>query len=322
MRALIVTNMYPSQADPVRGRFVADQVEALEQREDVSVSVYAFVSAGGGMSAYVRAAQEARRRYRGERFDIVHAHFGLSAWPALAVRGRARVVTLHGSDLALPRTRQVTLTALPWLDLTACVSTDLVGRVPRWAVRGRVAVLPCGVSLDRFKPTGQAAAREALGLSVDGHYLLFAADPARPEKRFDRARAVAGGEYELLTLGSVAPERVPLFINASDAVLVTSEREGFGLAVLEALACGVPVLATPHGVAPAALDGVEGCLCAEFEAGSWRAVVDAAVARSRGTGDWSEAEDADVRAVRRERAARWSSVAMADRVVEAWRALL
>ena len=44
----------------------------------------------------------------------------------------------------------------------------------------------------------------------------------------------------------------------ADAVLVTSEREGFGLAALEALACDVPVLATPVGVAPEALAGVAG----------------------------------------------------------------
>ena len=51
------------------------------------------------------------RRYRGRRFDIVHAHFGLTAWPALAVRNRARVVTLHGTDLRHPRSRRITRAA-------------------------------------------------------------------------------------------------------------------------------------------------------------------------------------------------------------------
>ena len=68
------------------------------------------------------------------------------------------------------------------------------------------------------------------------------------------------------TLGNVSPEQVPLWINAANAVLVPSEREGFGLAVLEALACNVPVLATPVGVHPQALDGVSGTLCAPFDA--------------------------------------------------------
>ncbi len=54
----------------------------------------------------------------------------------------------------------------------------------------------------------------------------------------------------LLALGNVPPSDVPLCVNAANAVLVPSEREGFGLGVLEALACDVPVLATPVGIAP------------------------------------------------------------------------
>ena len=63
---------------------------------------------------------------------------------------------------------------------------------------------------------------------------------------------------------------MPLWVNAANAVLVPSEREGFGLAVLEALACDVPVLATPVGVHPEALAQVAGTLCAPFELERWR----------------------------------------------------
>ncbi|MFN8162773.1 MAG: glycosyltransferase [Solirubrobacterales bacterium] len=61
---------------------------------------------------------------------------------------------------------------------------------------------------------------------------------------------------ELLTGGSIEPERMPLWINAANAVIVTSDYEGFGLAAVEALACDVPVLATPVGIAPYALGGI------------------------------------------------------------------
>ena len=114
-----------------------------------------------------------------------------------------------------------------------------------------------------------------LGLDPDRPYLLFAADPARSEKRHDRALALARETgVELLTLGAVAPELVPLWVNAANAVLVPSEREGFGLAVLEALACDVPVLATPVGVHPEALADVAGTLCAPFDLISWRAALE------------------------------------------------
>ena len=196
----------------------------------------------------------------------MHVHFGLTAWPGLLARGRVRGVTLHGTDLAHPRSRAITLAALRRYDLVAAVSEPLARSVPGWAVRGDVAVLPVGVATDRFTPIPRGEARRALGLDPDGPLLLFPADPARPEKRYDRARQIAG-EVPLLTLGNVRPEEVPLWVNAASAVLVPSEREGFGLAVLEALACDVPVLATPVGIAPRGTAGRRGGVLRAVRAG-------------------------------------------------------
>ena len=306
MRALIVTNMYPSPEHPERGSFVRDQVHALERITDVELELFAFEP--GSIAAYARAASALRRRYRGARFDVVHAHFGLTAWPALAVRAGAHAVTLHGTDLSHPRSRALTTTALPLLDLVAAVSQPLLEQAPRWAIRSQTAVLPAGVATERFKPIPRAEARARLGLAPGGPYLLFAADPTRPEKRYDRARSVAG-DVELLSLGSVDPAEVPLWVNSANAVLATSEREGFGLAVLEALACDVPVLSTPVGVAPEALDGIAGTYCGAFDAAAWRRALA------------PHLTDADPRVRGRGRAEQFSTDRMATRVVEAWRAL-
>jgi hypothetical protein len=216
---------------------------------------------------------------------------------------------LHGTDLAHRRSRPVTLAGLRLNDLVAVVSEPLAAAVPRWAMSGRPAILPAGVDLHRFGPMDRAQARRRLGLSPEGPYLLFAADPARPEKRHDRALAAAGSAA-LLSLGDVAPADVPLWINAANAVLVPSEREGFGLAVLEALACDVPVLATPVGIHPEALAGIPGTLCAPFDAGAWRAALAPHLA------------DPDPRVAGRARAEQWSTDRMARRVLDAWSGLL
>ncbi len=92
------------------------------------------------------------------------------------------------------------------------------------------AVLPCGPDLGRFRPIPRAEARRELGLDPDGRYLLFPANPARPEKRADRAAELAAAAgAELLTGGSIEPDQMPLWVNAANAVLVTSDYEGFGL---------------------------------------------------------------------------------------------
>jgi glycosyltransferase involved in cell wall biosynthesis len=287
---------------------VRDQVEALRRIEGVQVEVFAF--APGGAVTYVTAARELYRNHRAQRYDVVHAHFGLTAWPALAARGAAYAVTLHGTDLVHPRSRPITLAALPLLDLVATVSEPLQAELPRWAAHGQKAILPTGVAIERFMPMPRDEARAALNLEPTGRYVLFPADPARPEKRHDRALSTtAGANAELLTLGTVDPALVPLYVNAANAVLVPSERESFGLAVLEALACNVPVLATPVGIAPKALNNLPGALCAPFDATTWRTALE------------PHLTNPDPRIDGRARAEPYSTDRMAAQVLAAWRAV-
>jgi teichuronic acid biosynthesis glycosyltransferase TuaC len=329
VRALVVSNMRPDATNPERGSFVRDQVAAL-RRLDVAggldVELFEFAP---GPRALARAALELRHRYgangehhrqasverrrrgtpRGARiapFDIVHAHFGLTAWPALAVPAHVRALTLHGTDLRHPRTRLLTRAALPSVALLATVSESLRAELPPRLAR-RAQVLPCGVDVERFQPLSRPHSRERLALDPQRPYLLFSSDPARPEKRYELARELADAcGVELLTLGGVEPARVPLYVNAANAVLVPSAREGFGLAVLEALACDVPVLATPVGIHEQALNGLAGTLCAPFEQRAWRAALQPAL------------DSRDPRIDGRQRAERYSAVRMAERVHAAW----
>jgi glycosyltransferase involved in cell wall biosynthesis len=302
VHALVVTNMYPTSARPALGSFVRDQVEALRRRGDVELELFAF---GGGLRGYPRAARELRRRYRGRRFDVVHAHFGLTAWPAVAARLGPVVVTLHGNDLFHPRSNRLTRAILPLTALPAAVSREFSGRVPGAGVSRRVAVLPVGIDLERLRPIPRREARERLGLDPAGPYLLFPHDPSRPLKRYDRA-VEAAGDTPLLNMGNVPPAEVPYWINAANAVLVPSAAEGFGLSVIEALACGVPAFATPVGIHPVALDGIEGAFCAPWDRAVWRAALAPVLAA------------ADPRVDGRARAELFSADRMAARVVEAW----
>ena len=307
MRALVVTNMYPSPARPALGSFVRDQVRALQRIDGLDVELHAF--APGGARTYLSAARDMRRRYAGERFDVVHAHFGLTAWPALAVPARHRLVTLHGNDLYHPRSRRVTAAVLGRMDLVGTPTSSFAADVPGAGSRRRpIAILPCGIDVERFRPLNRRAARAQLRLDPDGRYLLFPYDPARATKRADRARELAEASgAELLTMGNVAPEDVPVWVNAANAVVCPSEWETFGLACIEALACDVPVLARPTGAHPEALRGVSGTLCAEWDLQRWRAALA------------PHLEAADPRVHGRAGALAFSADAMAQRVAAAWR---
>ena len=309
MRVLVVHNFEPDAGAPQRGRWVRDQIDEL-RKLGVEVDVFSFPR---GRGEYLPATRRLRGLLKRERFDLVHAHYGLAGWCALAAGRRPLLVTFHGTDVRHPLVGPLSR-RLAWrCDLVAAVSRSLFEPeddrpgLPR--VPGAV-VLPTGPDLGRFSPRPRAEARAALGLDPDGRYLFFPANPTRPEKRHDRAAELASAcEADLLTGGAIDPDAMPTWVNAADAVLVTSDYEGFGLAAVEALACDVPVLSTPVGVAPYALAGIDGCLCARFDLGPW-----AAVARRH-------LDAADPRVEGAARARSLSASRMAARVLAAYRDL-
>ena len=307
VRVLVVTNFEPDEAAPQRGRWVRDQVDEMRRR-GIEIDLFSFPP---GRGEYIPATRRLRELLRRERFDLVHAHYGLPGWCAKLAGAKPLVVTFHGTDVrhhvvgALSR-------RLAWrVDLVAAVSKALFApendRPGLPAVPGS-AILPCGPALERFEAIPRGDARRALGLDPEGRYLLFPANPDRPEKRHDRAAELAAAcGADLLTGGSIEPERMPLWLNAANAVLVTSDYEGFGMAAVEALACGVPVLSTPVGVAPYVLGGIEGCLCAPFDVEVWGALAG------------RHLHAADPRVEGAARAASLSASRMAERVIEAYR---
>jgi len=310
VRVLVVTNFMPDASAPQRGRWVRDQVDEVRRR-GVEVDVFEFAR---GRDEYLPATRRLRALLRRQRFDLVHAHYGLAGWVAQLAGASPLVVTFHGTDVRHHLVGHLSR-RLAWrADLVAGVSRALFepedGRPGLPAVPGS-AVLPCGPDLRRFEPLPRAEARRRLGLDPDGAHLFFPANPARPEKRHDRAAAVAAAcEADLLSGGSIEPERMPLWINAANAVLVTSDYEGFGMAAVEALACEVPVLSTDVGIAPYALGGIDGCLCAPFDVDGW-----AALARQH-------LAVPDPRVAGAARAATLSASGMAERVIEAYEAVL
>jgi teichuronic acid biosynthesis glycosyltransferase TuaC len=310
VRVLVVTNFMPDAAAPQRGRWVRDQVDEVRRR-GIEVDLFEFAR---GRNEYLPATRRLRSLLRRERFDLVHAHYGLAGWVARLAGAKPLVVTFHGTDVRHHLVGHLSR-RLAWrLDLVAGVSRALFeaedGRPGLPAVPSS-AVLPCGPDLRRFEPIPRERARRELGLDPGGRYLFFPANPARPEKRHDRAVEVAAAcGADLLTGGSIEPEQMPLWLNAANAVLVTSDYEGFGMAAVEALACEVPVLSTDVGIAPYALGGVDGCLSAPFDADAW-----ATVARRH-------LDAPDPRVAGAARAATLSAAAMAERVIEAYRTIL
>ena len=311
MRVLVVTNLQADADAPQRGRWVHDQVEEL-RRLGVEMEMFSFPV---GRKEYAPATRRLRTKLRRESFDLVHAHYGLAGLVAKGAGAKPLVVTYHGTDVRHKTVGALSRRLARRTALNACVSAELfepAGERPGLPLLpGRSAVLPCGPDLRRFLPMPRGEARKKLGLPPDEGFLFFPANPGRPEKRHDRADELARAcDARLITGGHIDPEAMPLWINAASVVLITSEYEGFGMALLESLSCQVPVLSTPVGIAPFALGGLEGCLAEPFDVARWKPVADEHLGHL------------DPRVAGAERAAAFSAERMAARVLVAYEEVL
>ena len=130
-----------------------------------------------------------------------------------------------------------------------------------------------------------------------------------PERADAEAEArTLGLQDSVLFLGKI--DAVAPLLSGADLFLLPSSNESFGLSALEALACGVPALATPVGIHPVALEGIAGAYCGPWDPAAWQAALE------------PHLEARDPRVDGRARAELFSADAMAGRVVAAWTDLL
>lgn len=193
-------------------------------------------------------------------YDVVHANYGLTGPPAVLQPFHPVVLSLWGSDL-LGEYDWVARGCARFAEEVVVMSAEMAGLVDR-----PCHVIPHGIDLDLFRPIPQDEAREAVGWNGESKQVLFPYDPSRELKDFPRAERVVDlvresydGRIELQSLGSVDHDRIPLYMNAADAMLLTSKHEGAPNTVKEALACDLPVIGTDVGDLRERLDGIDGC---------------------------------------------------------------
>jgi len=259
MRILVVTHMYPSREHPENGIFVQQQVASL-QREGVDVDVL-NVDVKKSKWLYPWSFIPLQRQVLTHQYDLVHAHY---VFAGVVARSQFRfpVVLTHHGDEAFYGWQALLCRLMSRLVDKTIVVTELIKKSIGLESS---AVIPCGVDFDIFKPMDKHWAREQLGLSADKKLVLFVGNYPEWRKRFDIVQdAVAqlktrGTDVELVVAYKQTYEKVPLYMNACDVIVLPSEREGSPQVVKEAMACNLPIVSVDVGDVPDVLAGVEGC---------------------------------------------------------------
>lgn len=212
--------------------------------------------------------------YNSKEADLVHATSQTVAPAIYFRRPKSFVVTVHDmaplvypseiSNISLRIQFKLTPKALKKADRIIAISEFTKEELIRLVEieEEKIRVVHQGVNHQKYMPMDRVKCKEKFGLNPHKKYILVVSSNIE-HKRMDLARKVfnrvrtiredvemlKAGYGELLEgeaiagLGWIPEDEMPVLFNAADVYIHTSEYEGFGFPILEAMACGTPVVA-------------------------------------------------------------------------------
>ena len=245
MRVLIVTNLYPTAERPFICQFVKEQVESMRKHyPDMTIDVR-LIEGDRPRWAYLREMHRLPAVVKKGRYDIVHAHFGLTLVSTLRVRAPV-VVTFHGSDLLANPTKLVSRLLAPRASRVIVVSQKLRDAL------GYGDVIPCGIRVNNFA-LPSSYENKTIPRMPSKLKILFPSDPARKVKNYGLFKAICqelerrGNKVEEVHLVNIDRAKVPEVYWNCDVMLLTSLSEGSPTVIKEAIAAKLPFVSVDVG---------------------------------------------------------------------------
>lgn len=216
------------------------------------IEVIFFTVKGKGIFGYLKSIPKLRKEIKKHQPDLIHAHYSLCGFiSSLSLTGRKIIVSLMGSDVLA---RGISRFVIRFFYKTSwCKCIVKTEGMKKHVGLKNIIVLPNGVDMDMFRPIQKEIALQKTGWNPDNKHILFAANPSRPEKNFNLAEEAFGlikqksKKVELHVLKDVSHEQIPLFMNASDCILLTSLWEGSPNVIKEAMSCSRPIVSSKVG---------------------------------------------------------------------------
>ncbi len=263
MNILYITNVYPNEKrnfSPIV-KNIYTKYKSTYKEDNLYLKVI-------DKSNFINVLMEIRKYIYKHNIDIVHVHFGglYALIISLFIPNSCKsIITFHGTDIhaKVPEESNIikyvkikinkiaSLVSILFYNNIDLVSEYLRKFIPLYILNlKKIIVSPLGVNYQLFKPIDKEESKKILKLNINMKYVLFVSSENSKIKREDYARvivALLGAPYQLLKLNNIKYEDVPLYINSSEFILITSKDEGSPNIVREALACNIPVVSVDVG---------------------------------------------------------------------------
>ena len=267
MKILHITNNYPTQAHPIFGVFVKEQIESL-LLQGIKSDVFFINGRENGKFTYLKAVLDLRKKIKHENYDLIHCHHALSAL-CLILSGKNKnnkVLVSFQND--------------PINELGSNIFNFIKRNTNGWIFKNNSNLimdelsfyLPNGVNTSFFKPIEKQVARKYLNLDPEATYILFvSSNKIRKQKRYDlflQTIKILKENYNIknikeIKLINTSRDKIPFYFNAADLHLMSSDFEGSPNSVKESLACNTPVVSTNVGNVSELLKDVNGSYVSE-----------------------------------------------------------
>lgn len=243
--------------------FVYDQyIELLKNNIEVDL----FPIVGKGFTGYLKNLPKLINQLRKEKYDLMHAHFGLSGMLAVLQCKVPVVISFHGSDLHYFFNRCISRLAMVLSKYNFFVAEELMQKARQ---KKRCSVLNIGVDLEFFYPQDKTECRNKLNLESNKIYALFGGAFNDTNKNYTLAKDALqkiSQPIQLIELKNYTRQQVVWLMNACDFLLFTSLHEGSPQVIKEAMACNCPIIATKAGDVERLLQHAKQCYVFDYNA--------------------------------------------------------
>jgi glycosyltransferase involved in cell wall biosynthesis len=212
-------------------------------------SVEYFTIKGKGLFGYFKFIPQIWKHLKQNKYDIIHAHYSLSAFAASLAGAKPLVVSLMGSDVKA----KFWYKWIIYIFYKCSWSKTIVKSEEMKTALGlkKVQVIPNGVDFSVFYHMDKKHCQQSLGWDPTKTHILFPSNPKRFEKNYqllEKSLAfIEDTEIIIHALVDVPNNKIATYLNAADLIVLTSLWEGSPNVIKEAMTCNKTIVSTNVG---------------------------------------------------------------------------